>query len=80
MVPVGFVADHMEVVYDLDTEATARAAAVGLAVARAATPGTAPAFVTMIGELIAERVDPAAPVRSLGRPPSEIPRPDSCRR
>lgn len=77
LVPIGFVADHMEVVYDLDTEAAERAAALGLEVRRAATPGTAPAFVTMIGELIAERTDPRAQRRSLGRLP---PTPPDCAR
>lgn len=75
MVPVGFVADHMEVVYDLDTVAMARAAELALAVARAATPGVAPAFVGMIRQLIAERTDPAAPHLGLGRLP---PRPLEC--
>jgi len=75
MVPVGFVSDHMEVVYDLDTEATARAVELGLSVARAATAGTAPAFVTMVRQLIAERTDPGAPRLGLGR---LEPRPLDC--
>ena len=67
MVPVGFVADHLEVVYDLDVEASARAAAAGLAVARAATPATAPEFVAMVADLVSERADPTLPRRGLGR-------------
>ena len=67
LVPIGFVSDHMEVVYDLDTEAVARAAALDLPVARAATPGSSPAFVTMIRQLLAERLDPAAARLALGR-------------
>jgi ferrochelatase len=55
LVPIGFVSDHMEVVYDLDTEARASARRLGLALARAATPGTHPAFVSMIGDLVLER-------------------------
>jgi protoporphyrin/coproporphyrin ferrochelatase len=54
IVPIGFVADHLEVVYDLDVQAMAAAAALGLPVARAATPGTAPAFVSMIRQLVVE--------------------------
>ncbi|MGH6656162.1 MAG: ferrochelatase [Actinocrinis sp.] len=55
-VPIGFVSDHMEVVYDLDTEAAAVAAKVGLPFGRAATVGTDPAFVAGIRDLILERV------------------------
>ena len=55
VIPIGFVSDHMEVRYDLDTEAQATAHAAGLAFARAATPGTAPAFVSLVRELLAER-------------------------
>jgi ferrochelatase len=56
MVPIGFISDHMEVKYDLDTEAMQTAARLGLPAARAATVGTAPAFVAMIRELVLERV------------------------
>jgi protoporphyrin/coproporphyrin ferrochelatase len=55
MVPIGFVSDHMEVVYDLDTEAVATAERLGLPVARAATVGTDPRFVAMVRELVLER-------------------------
>jgi ferrochelatase len=55
LVPVGFVSDHMEVVYDLDTEAAATAEKVGLEVRRAATPGTDPRFVAAVRELLLER-------------------------
>jgi ferrochelatase len=61
VVPIGFVSDHMEVVFDLDTEAQAAAAARDIRLVRAGTAGTHPAFVRMIRELIAERLDPAAP-------------------
>ncbi|MGY5537247.1 ferrochelatase, partial [Streptomyces sp. A3] len=44
LVPVGFVADHMEVVYDLDTQAAATAAELGLRLERGPTPGTDPRF------------------------------------
>ncbi|MDX6226391.1 MAG: protoporphyrin/coproporphyrin ferrochelatase [Frankiales bacterium] len=55
LVPIGFVSDHMEVVYDLDVEAADRAAALGITMRRASTAGTHPRFIQMIGELVAER-------------------------
>ena len=64
--PIGFVCDHMEVVIDLDVEAAATARAIGLNMARAATVGTHPAYVSMVRELIAERVTADAPRRALG--------------
>ena len=64
--PVGFISDHMEVLYDLDTEARQVSAEIGLNMIRAATVGTHPAFVSMIRELIAERTDGDAPHRALG--------------
>jgi ferrochelatase len=60
--PIGFVSDHMEVVYDLDVEARRVADEIGIRMVRAATAGTHPAFVRMIRELILERVnDEVAP-------------------
>jgi ferrochelatase len=55
MVPIGFISDHMEVRYDLDVEAAARAAELGLPAVRAATVGTDPEFVAMVRELVLER-------------------------
>ncbi|APU42604.1 ferrochelatase [Streptomyces sp. TN58] len=55
MVPIGFVSDHMEVLYDLDTEATAKAAELGLPVARSATVGADPSFAEAVRELVLER-------------------------
>ncbi|MDH6580187.1 ferrochelatase [Kitasatospora sp. MAP5-34] len=55
MVPIGFVSDHMEVKYDLDTEARAKAAELGLPVARAATVGADPRFTAAVRELLLER-------------------------
>ncbi|MFR9755087.1 ferrochelatase [Streptomyces sp. TR06-5] len=55
MVPVGFVSDHMEVLYDLDTEAAARAAELGLPAVRSATVGADPRFAAAVRELILER-------------------------
>jgi ferrochelatase len=74
VVPIGFVSDHMEVAYDLDTEARERAARLGLGFVRAGTAGTHPAFVGMVRELILERVA-GGPRRALG---ARGPRPDDC--
>jgi protoporphyrin/coproporphyrin ferrochelatase len=63
--PTGFVSDHVEVIWDLDTEARATAARLGLPFARAASAGTHPAFVAAIRELVEEHLAGAAP-RLLG--------------
>ncbi len=55
LVPIGFISDHMEVVYDLDTEALATAERLGLPARRAATPGTDARFVAMVRDLLLER-------------------------
>jgi protoporphyrin/coproporphyrin ferrochelatase len=65
--PIGFVSDHMEVIYDLDVEAARTAADLGLNLVRASTASTHPAFVSMVGELVEERLDPDADRRALGR-------------
>ncbi len=59
--PVGFTSDHMEVLYDLDTQARATAAEVGLAFARSATAGTDPRFVAMVADLVHEAVAAGVP-------------------
>ena len=56
IVPIGFVSDHMEVVWDLDTVALGHAAELGLPASRASTVGTEPRFVAMVRELVLERV------------------------
>ncbi len=66
--PVGFVSDHVEVIWDLDTEARDRAADLGMGFARAATAGPDPRFADMVAELVAEHVHDAAP-RSIGDVP-----------
>jgi protoporphyrin/coproporphyrin ferrochelatase len=53
--PVGFVSDHMEVIYDLDTEALATAERLGLHAVRSATAGTDARFVAAVRELLLER-------------------------
>jgi ferrochelatase len=74
--PIGFVSDHMEIIYDLDTEAMALCRELGLNMIRAATAGTHPAFIKMVRELILERIDPATPRRALG---TMGPRESRCR-
>jgi len=73
--PVGFVSDHMEVVFDLDHEAAELGKELGVNVVRAGTAGTHPAFVSMIRELIQERLGPDAGRPVLGR---YGPNPDVC--
>ncbi len=55
LVPIGFVSDHMEVIYDLDTEALQTAREIGLPTARAATAGVDPRFVATVRDLLLER-------------------------
>jgi ferrochelatase len=74
VVPIGFVADHMEVLYDLDTQARAVAAEAGIEMVRAKTAGTAPTFVAGLAELISDHIAQRAP-RSLAR---RGPRPFPC--
>ncbi|HET6975809.1 MAG TPA: ferrochelatase [Pyrinomonadaceae bacterium] len=69
--PIGFVSDHMEVVYDLDLEAQKVAQELGMKMVRAATAGTHPAFVKMIRELLIERVE--------NRMSENVCAPDCCR-
>jgi ferrochelatase len=79
--PIGFISDHMEVLYDLDTEARDLAAELGLEFARCPTVGTHPRFVSMIRELVQERMSGAEPL-SLGRfgPSHDVCPVDCCRR
>jgi protoporphyrin/coproporphyrin ferrochelatase len=79
--PIGFVSDHLEVLYDLDVEARETADRIGLPFARAASAGTHPAFVAAIREAIAERLAPGTRKRALGRfgPSWDTCAPDCCR-
>ena len=70
VVPVGFVSDHVEVIWDLDTEARERADELGMAFARAATAGPDPRFADMVVELVAEHHHGAAPRRLSADVPS----------
>lgn len=74
--PIGFLSDHMEVAYDLDTEAMATAERLGIAAARAATAGTHPDFVATVIDLLLERaaVERGEPVtRATIGPPGPVP-------
>jgi ferrochelatase len=73
--PLGFVSDHMEVVFDLDTQARELCDDLGLNMVRAHTAGTHPRFIAMIRELIGERIDENQPRLTLG---AFGPRPDIC--
>jgi ferrochelatase len=67
--PIGFVSDHLEVIWDLDEEAAATARQLGLGFARAKTAGTDARFVAMVRDLVLERMRGTSdePRRALGR-------------
>ena len=72
--PIGFISDHMEVMFDLDYEAQHLAEELELPFLRAATAGTHPRFVAMVRELVNEYQNGAPPI-SIGLLP---PRPSVC--
>lgn len=83
--PIGFISDHMEVAFDLDTEAVETAVSRGLSVERADTVGVRPRFVSGLVDLVLERAArergeeaPAQTVGALGAFPDVAP-PGSCR-
>lgn len=78
--PLGFLSDHLEILYDLDVEAAALALELGMKMVRAQSVGTHPAFVAMIRKLIAERIDPNEPKLAIGRfgPSGDICLADCC--
>jgi ferrochelatase len=77
--PIGFISDHMEIVYDLDTEARQLCSELNLAMERAATVGHHPRFIRMIRELIRERMGEKAMRLVLGDlGPSHDVCPDDC--
>ena len=69
--PLGFISDHLEVLYDLDHEAKETAKGLGMHFARAATPGNTPRIVEMIAELIRERHLDLPERRTVGRLPAK---------
>ncbi|WP_375405118.1 ferrochelatase [uncultured Amnibacterium sp.] len=79
LVPLGFVSDHMEVMWDLDEEATETAQELGIVSVRTPTPGVDPAYVAGLVDLVLERVHgtpPSARTRETGLGPWY----DVCRR
>jgi ferrochelatase len=75
VMPIGFLSDHLEVLYDLDCEARQVANELGLSMIRASTVGTHPLFVQMVRELIEERVSGSASRAAIGDFPAW---PDVC--
>jgi ferrochelatase len=75
VVPIGFLSDHIEVLFDLDTQAQEVAAKAGVRMVRAATVGVHPRFIRMIRELIVERVGGVKERPALG---TLGPEPDRC--
>ncbi len=75
ILPIGFVSDHLEVLFDLDTEAKAVCEELGVHMVRAATPGSHPRFVQMIRQLVAERLGDVSERPALG---NLGPSPDVC--
>ena len=75
LAPIGFLSDHMEVLYDLDVEAKQLCGDLGLPMTRAKTVGVHPRFLSMIRELILERTSPGTERRALG---SQGARQDVC--
>ena len=72
VVPIGFVRDHVEVVWDLDHEARETCDGLGMLMRRVATPGTHPAFVAAIADLVSNRIagEPGEALSPLGPWPS----------
>src|ERR1700677_1355613 len=66
LAPIGFISDHMEVLYDLDVEARNLCDSLSLTITRANTVGVHPKFIAMIRELIEERMNPALERKALG--------------
>ncbi|HVJ68891.1 MAG TPA: ferrochelatase [Caulifigura sp.] len=65
--PIGFLSDHIEIMFDLDEECVQLAQELGITMHRAGTVGTHPRFITMIRKLIQERLDPQTPREAIGR-------------
>ena len=79
IVPIGFISDHVEVIYDLDTEAQQVCDELGIDMRRAATAGTHPRFVSMIRELVVERMAGSSDRPAVGRlGPSHDVCPEDC--
>ena len=68
VVPIGFLSDHMEVKFDLDTQAANHAKEMGITMLRVPTVGVHKTFVSMIRELIEEAFDGKQPIAEIGTP------------
>ena len=81
VVPIGFISDHLEVLYDLDFEAKNLSGELGLNMVRAGTAGADPKFVAMIRELVLERLEPGHERRAMGTlgPSHDVCPVDCCR-
>jgi protoporphyrin/coproporphyrin ferrochelatase len=66
LAPIGFISDHLEVLYDLDVQARELCDSMGLPMARAKTVGVHPKFIAMIRELILERMDSSRERQAIG--------------
>jgi ferrochelatase len=66
LAPIGFVSDHIEVLFDLDTAAADVCRELGIAMQRAATVGTHPQFIEALCQLVLERLQPGHPRLALG--------------
>jgi ferrochelatase len=76
--PIGFLSDHMEVLYDLDKQARQICESLGIGMTRASTVGVHPKFVSMIRDLVLERTE-GAPRLALGEHgPSHDVCPEDC--
>jgi ferrochelatase len=73
--PIGFLSEHVEIVYDLDIEVQALCDDLGLSMVRSGVVGCHPRFVRMVRELVMERLDESAPRLAVG---SHGPWPDQC--
>jgi len=80
VLPIGFISDHLEVLYDIDTEARELCERLGIKMHRAATAGTYPRFVQMIRELLVERMSdkPDRPALGMLGPSHDICPADCC--
>ena len=70
VMPIGFLSDHMEVLYDLDVEASELCQGLGINMVRAQTVGNHPEIIRMLRELIVERIESSAPAANVGSLPA----------
>ncbi len=80
VVPIGFISDHIEVLYDLDLEAKNTVRELGMNMVRAGTVGVHPRFVQMIRELVVERITASPDRPAVGKlaPSHDVCQADCC--